>query len=275
MSDKDLGWVGRLFNYSILFTALQTGCWAGHSTKHPPKLSEYNYDDYTEALTDNFLHPFPGNLEETILTQAKQNQVILFGEEHRMSLDNCFVGDLLEKLQQQGYQHLMVELPKMYQNTVEQFLDGKIEKGELFEAIELQIDDDFLYLLTQAKKAGMAVHCMDSDNLDYRIRTERDKEMARNIEILLDKEPQTKIAVFVGGMHGLKGNYKRYPEEGNNLLEDGCRLGCRLVEITRGKSYSVLLNRYVAVNQKYQEGRDFDLIANPPKSYFYLGTHCR
>jgi len=276
MLDKDSGWTGKLCNYSILLTALQTGCLASYS---PPAGDHQEFNSLrhiVETWTDIKQHPFPGDLEETILTQAKQNQVIIFGEDHLVEMDNYFVGDLLERLQQQGYQHLMVELPEKYQNTVEQFMEGRIEGEELLETINLRIYPDFLYLLTQAKDAGMKVHCMDVNDPSNRNISEdknRDKEMAKNIERLMDKEPQAKIVIFVGAAHAWEDSYLTPPSKGDNLFGDDCPLGCQLSEITRGKSYSVILDRGYAVDVDQirgfplREGRDVDLIANPPKRY--------
>src|SRR3989344_4294052 len=239
MLDKDSGWTGKLCNYSILLTALQTGCLASYS---PPAGDHQEFNSLrhiVETWTDIKQHPFPGDLEETILTQAKQNQVIIFGEDHLVEMDNYFVGELLE-------------------------------------TINLRIYPDFLYLLTQAKDAGMKVHCMDVNDPSNRNISEdknRDKEMAKNIERLMDKEPQAKIVIFVGAAHAWEDSYLTPPSKGDNLFGDDCPLGCQVSEITRGKSYSVILDRRYAVDVDQirgfplREGRDVDLIANPPKRY--------
>ncbi len=254
---------------SVLLAFIQGGCSVFYSPKtgNPPKQCAFEviYSTYKDIRE----HPFPGNLEEEILSHGAENQVILFGENHEVPVDDCFVGDLLERLYQEGYHRLMVELPQKHQSAVEQFMEKRLGGDELLEEVGLKGMTDFLYILTKARESGMTVYCMDVNDVTDK-KVNRDKEMSKVIERVLNLEPSSKLVVFVGLDHVLEGNYYTFPKGRNNLLDDECRIGCQVSEMTDGQSYSIVLDRgYAAMASEkgflpITEGIDADLIANPP-----------
>lgn len=150
-------------------------------------------------------------LEEIVLSNSKNNKVVMFGEDHKKyRLDNDFVAEILPKLKKQGFQYLALEFDRKpsEQNSLRKILEDYAKGKVTREKIDQTWIDEEEYEATgwfdfidSSRKSGMKIVCYDAEK-ESEFWNDREKKAFNNLrELIFDKDKDAKVVVYCGSLH--------------------------------------------------------------------------
>lgn len=158
------------------------------------------------------------DLEKIVLSQSSEYNIVMFGEFHiGYRKDNDFVIKILPELKKQGFEYLAMELVRNPSSFMEaevskiftDYISGRITKKDInIGNYALDLEDvetcatGWLDVVDKAKEVGMKIIFYDANGEEYSSFNEREKKSFKNLkEIILDKNPNAKIAIYCGRRH--------------------------------------------------------------------------
>jgi hypothetical protein len=160
------------------------------------------------------------------------------------------MASLVTTLKGEGFSHLAIEVAAQKQPIIDEYM--RTGHREVLSA-DTWMNDEFIEILDAARREGMHIVCIDDaeyqeHGLD---RGSVDEIMFRHLqERVLDKDPQAKVAIYIGNYHIDETEYLNFVE-GERILETPRavgRLGYLLEAHTHGKSHSIAITDSTALN---------------------------
>lgn len=131
--------------------------------------------------------------QDLLIRLLKENRVLCVGEAHYNGNPHRALGaTAMQSLKDNGATHLAIETPPSSQPAIDEFVrSGNIDRTRLPEILR---HDDFIELLQSARKAKLALVCVDDTN-------NRDKRMFEQIDTVLKASNKNKVVFWVGSYH--------------------------------------------------------------------------
>lgn len=134
----------------------------------------------------------PVDARKFIIQKAKENQVLIFNEAHYNPRNRVFVASLLKDLKDVGYKYFAAE-------TFSNDSSFKKSKHPSFQTGYYSKEPEFGNLVREALKLNFSLYPYeDSTGANGK---EREIEEAKNLQLLLQKKPNTKIIIYCGFAH--------------------------------------------------------------------------
>lgn len=154
-------------------------------------------------------------LENIVLRESAENKIVMFGERHEnYRADNDFVAELLQKLKEQDFNYLALEIERnpeerSFHRIIQDYAYGKITRNDIKnilngryiirEPLECAGTYD---LIDSAKETGMNLIFYDADKYTYNSWDEREKIAFNNLkELIFNKDPNAKVIIYCGLGH--------------------------------------------------------------------------
>lgn len=156
---------------------------------------------------------------------ARKNQFLVFGETHSSpQKTRRFMASIIKALKEEGFSHLAIEVDYQDQPDIDEYMrTGKKEALAKFE----WMNDAFIEILDAARLHGLRVVCIDDSRYhgEGKSRWEVDEPMFDHLKTqVLDGNPRTKIAVYIGNRHIDETDYLSFVKNGR-ILEVGTEIG--------------------------------------------------
>lgn len=134
--------------------------------------------------------------EKVVPSLMKDVRVLGLGESHFSdNPQRQFGTKMIPELAKNGATHLAIEVDSNKQPIFDEFM--KTGKLNILELPALLQDSEFVKMLNAARDAGMKIVAVD----DHTDSGKRDQAMAKNIEKVLDQNPDNKVVFWVGAAH--------------------------------------------------------------------------
>jgi len=172
--------------------------------------------------------------KQFILKKAKENQILIFNEAHHNPRNRVFVTSLLADLKNEGYTYFAAEA---FMNDTA-FLKDK--HPDISPNSYYTCEPQFGNLVREAVKLGYSLY-----PYEYMGTTKGFREMgeAKNIELLLKKDPHARIIIYCGYDHAKEDSVKGW----------GKAMAGRLKDITGIDPYTI---DQIVLSEKYDSAWD-------------------
>ncbi len=146
-----------------------------------------------DSVKNNFIENYSTvNARKYIIQKANENQIIIFNEAHYNSRNRVFVASLLKDFKKIGYTYFAAEAlntDSTYQNL----------KLPLFSTGYYTMEPQFGNLIREAIRQKLKLFAYeDSTGANGK---QREINEAKNLELLLKKDPKAKIIIYCGFSH--------------------------------------------------------------------------
>ncbi len=135
----------------------------------------------------------PINAKKYIIEQAKLNRIIIINEAHHQPLHRVFTTELLRELHDLGYDYLGVE----DLNYRDSFLSTR--KYPIIQSGYFAREPQFGNLIREGLNLGFSLVPYDFDSENFY--DERDKNAAKHLKKIFDKDPNAKLIIHCGYDH--------------------------------------------------------------------------
>ncbi len=217
---------------------------------------------------------YPVNAKEFVIEKAKENQIVIFNEAHTNPRNRVFVTSVLKALRDIGYSYFAAE------TFVNDSLFARDKHPSLFTGF-YTMEPQFGNLVREAIKLNFTLWPYEAISPSAR---DREINQARNIELLLKKDPKAKIVIYCGHDHiiedtipgwgkAMAGRLKEftgidpYTFEQTSLTEKSERkLENPYFKLINSKNYTVLKTKQ---GQPFTNGKVDALIYYPRTKYIF------
>lgn len=159
--------------------------------KRIPGVTPEVLDKVRREIRTNNLEP-----EEVVPALMRDVRVLGLGETHYPDNPQREFGTkMMPELAKNGATHLAIEVDSYKQPILDEFM--KTGQLDIKELPPLLRDPEFMKMLSSARASGMKIVAVD----DHSERSNRDEEMARNIENILEQNQKNKVVFWVGSAH--------------------------------------------------------------------------
>ncbi len=141
-----------------------------------------------------------------LINKIKQSRYLFIGEIHGTKEIPKKTTDIVKELAINKKIIFCVELPKQLEKELNNFLDNKISKKELFSSMYLKdalydnrINEDIILMYKELKKSKVKIICLEEYNLDKI--EKRDEEMAKNFKEIIKNEKADIFIIYAGNIH--------------------------------------------------------------------------
>lgn len=160
----------------------------------------------------------------TVVVEAvKDNKVVMLGEQHVPSPNGLrkMIAETIPKMKEAGATHFAIEWPAKYQDILDRFMKtGEFTKEDMEKLPKPFFDPDYVEVLKAARKAGLKLVAVDSD--DQSPSADREKTIADNIKKIVKADDKNKVVVLCGMLHAIDGDHHedKYPRAGKILRKE-------------------------------------------------------
>lgn len=157
------------------------------------------------------VRPVPRNTPEEKSLFQSWSQVVYFGEVHLDEQSKDFVKTILPSLKAQGYDTLALEMFEAKdQKILDDFYENRSSLEQVGQALKASWNYDakpYLRMIEAAHREGMRILALDNRIPGHQnfiadlIR--RDRFMAEQVLLHLQKNPKSKVVAYTGGLHAV------------------------------------------------------------------------
>jgi hypothetical protein len=137
-----------------------------------------------------------------ILSRSQKEKLIIVNESHGQPIHRVFVTSLLEQLYKNGFRYFAVET--IAQDSSAVYLLNK-NKFPIISSGYYSKEPQYGNLIREALKLGFQIVAYECTNCEY---PAREREQARNLKRVFDKDPNAKMLVYCGYGHACEAIYK-------------------------------------------------------------------